>query len=236
MTSLGMMQPYFYPYLGYFALIQRADIWVVFDDCQFIRRGWMDRNRILHPTEGWQYIKLETNKVPIGTPTSKVVIKTSAWADRIVSQLAHYKNRAPYFGTVIDLLTSSTGLETCKLHTLLTSTLESTCNYLGIIFNPIMNSEIAYDRSLIKVPGDWALTAANFLSVDEYINPPGGRDIFDKKQWQSSGIKLKFLTQPIVPYDQHRKGFVEHLSVIDAMMFNSPGEIREIMGKSSIAD
>ena len=60
---LGMMQPYFLPYLGYYALIRATDTWVVFDDTQYIRHGWVDRNRVLHPTEGWQYIKVPVVKI-----------------------------------------------------------------------------------------------------------------------------------------------------------------------------
>lgn len=57
-----MMQPYFFPYLGYYALIQKTDTWVVFDDCQYIRHGWVNRNRILHPNNSWQYITVPIAK------------------------------------------------------------------------------------------------------------------------------------------------------------------------------
>ncbi|MBN2466493.1 WbqC family protein, partial [candidate division WOR-3 bacterium] len=86
------MQPYFFPYLGYFDLIYRTDRWVVFDTAQYIRHGWVNRNRILHPSSGWQYITAPLRQHHRDTPISGVLVKEGRdWRDRVCGQLVHYK-------------------------------------------------------------------------------------------------------------------------------------------------
>ncbi len=79
---LAVMQPYFFPYLGYFALIKKSDHFVIFDTPQFIRHGWIERNRILKPVEGWQYIKVPLVKHSRETAIKDIVIRNSEnWKD-----------------------------------------------------------------------------------------------------------------------------------------------------------
>ncbi len=94
---LGIMQPYFFPYIGYFDLIHQSDRWVVFDTVQFIRHGWVNRNRILHPYDGWQYIALPTRKHAQKTDIKDVLIADREQAfNKILGQLQHYKKKAPF--------------------------------------------------------------------------------------------------------------------------------------------
>ena len=228
---LGMMQPYFLPYLGYYALIHHTDTWVVFDDAQYMRHGWVDRNRVLHPKEGWQYIKVPVVKEPRGTPIFKMVAKPG-WGDRILRQLEHYRKRAPYFAPTMEVLREAFETAPVELDQLLVHVLARTCAYLELPFHPILHSELAYDRARCPEPGDWARVVAQELGMGTYVNPPGGRAIFDPADWDRVGIELQFLTMPEIPYRQLRPGFEPHLSVVDAMMFNAPGHIREMLGQA----
>ena len=95
---LGIMQPYFLPYLGYFDLIRNTDRWIVFDTPQHIRHGWVSRNRILHPTAGWQYILVPLQGHSHKTAIRDILINdASPWRQRILGQLEHYRRRAPHF-------------------------------------------------------------------------------------------------------------------------------------------
>ena len=110
--KLALMQPYFFPYLGYFDIINSVDKWVVFDNAQYIRRGWIHRNRILHPRKGWQYIV-----VPIKKHSHKTVIKDimidneQNWKRKIIRKLQHYKKKAPYFDETIAFVEDCLAIE-----------------------------------------------------------------------------------------------------------------------------
>src|SRR5512140_2804121 len=96
--KLGAMQPYFFPYLGYFELIFLTDQWIVFDISKYIRHGWVNRNRVLHPTQGWVYITVPLQKHSSDTPINHIETKDiEEWRPRLFGQLSHYRRRAPFF-------------------------------------------------------------------------------------------------------------------------------------------
>jgi hypothetical protein len=94
---IAIMQPYFFPYLGYYSLIKESDKFILFDTVQYIRHGWITRNRVLKPIEGWQYIFVPLEKHGITTIINQVRIKNSEnWKDKIIRQLEHYKKKHPF--------------------------------------------------------------------------------------------------------------------------------------------
>src|SRR4051794_3768709 len=99
------MQPYFLPYLGYFALIRATDRFILFDTVPYNRAGWLSRNRVLHPKEGWQYVGVPLKKHAHMAPISEFVTARSEWRFRLLRQLEHYRRTAPYYDAVIQLLT-----------------------------------------------------------------------------------------------------------------------------------
>jgi hypothetical protein len=110
------MQPYFFPYLGYFSLIQNTDKWIVFDEVQFIRHGWIERNRILKPGDGWQYISVPLEKHSRETLIKEIKIRNSEdWKGKILRQLEHYKKIAPYYSDVIEFLNIVFKIETTNI-------------------------------------------------------------------------------------------------------------------------
>jgi len=101
----GIMQPYYFPYAGYISLLKHVDIFVLFDVVQFIHHGWIERNRILKPKEGWQYIQVPLVKHSRETKILDIKIRnTENWQERTFAQLVHYKKRAPHYAHVIELL------------------------------------------------------------------------------------------------------------------------------------
>ena len=116
MIILGIMQPYFFPYLGYFDLINYTDRWIVFDTVQYIRHGWVNRNRILHPKEGWQHIVVPLKKHSRDTTIKDIEIsKEPKWRKRILGQSQHYKKKAPYFYETYQLIEECLTIEECSI-------------------------------------------------------------------------------------------------------------------------
>ena len=235
--KLGIMQPYFFPYIGYFQLINYADKWVVFDVVQFIRHGWINRNRILKPSEGWQYITVPLKKYRRETPIKDILISGETdWQDRIFRQLEHYKKKAPYYSQVLEYLEDCFSTKDTNILDLNIISLKKTCKYLGIKFDYSVFSEMNLEIDPVSHPGEWALKISEALNASEYVNPPGGREIFNKKQFEEANIDLNFLEVNLKEYNQRRSTFEDGLSMIDVMMFNSPEEINEFLDDYSIIE
>lgn len=229
--KLAIMQPYFLPYIGYFSLIMATDEWIVFDSVQFIRHGWIERNRILKPNEGWQYISVPLIKQPLGTLIKNTVIRVEEpWRQKIFRQLEHYHKRAPHYTKVIEFLQESFKYETNSITKLNTHLMECICSYIGIKFSAHIYSEMNLIHDEVTDPGEWALNISKAVNAKQYINPPGGVQLFDKGKFKREGIKLHFLRNNLTPYNQRRPAFEAGLSIIDTMMFCSPEEIKGLVG------
>lgn len=232
--KLGIMQPYFFPYLGYFELIARTDRWVVFDVVQYNAKSWMNRNRILHPTQGWQYINVPVTHAPHGTPIKDIVVKDRAAAlARVLGQLEHYRKRAPHFRDVTEIVRTAFSGTSDRLVDLNVATLAAVCKYLGIGFDYSLCSAMNFQLGDVEHPGQWALEIAKQLGASEYLNPPGGRDIFRPEEWDAAGIKLRFTEMPDFTYGCGPYQFVEHLSILDVLMWNDAATIAQALRKQS---
>jgi len=236
--KLGMMQPYAFPYLGYFQLIHHCDKWVVFDDTQFVRKSWVSRNRILHPepAKQWQYVSIPVHHAPLGTMIKDVKIdRDRGWKDAILGKLSSYR-QAPRYDDVRALVASCLDADRESIAHWNVSALQSVCDYLGINFDYEYSSNLAYDRAAVTHPGQWALETASYLGASDYVNPAGGHEIFRAAEFSARGLGLRFLRPALKPYAQGRDGFVAALSIIDVMMWNRSGQIRDMLDAYAIIE
>lgn len=229
--KIGIMQPYFFPYLGYFSLINNTDRFIIFDTVQFIKHGWIERNRILKPNEGWQYIKVPLKKHNRETLIKDIRINNDDdWRDRIYRQLEHYKKRAPFYSETLAIVKEALNINTESIVKLNVNCLKTISNYIGIDFISDTYSEMNINIEEVNKPDEWALNICKALgNVTEYWNPEGGLDFFDKFKYEESGIEIKFLKMDLKRYSQKRSSFEYGLSIIDVMMFNTPIEINEML-------
>lgn len=230
--KIGIMQPYFFPYLGYFSLINHVDQWVIFDDIQYIEKGWINRNRIIHPTENtWMYITIPVCKHHREEKIKNIQINRSLnFRENILGKLeSSYKKRAPYYYQVMELVKDCFSCQSEYISKYNEKSLKKICEYLGIDFKYQVFSEMNLCLKEIKAPGDWALEISKAVGADEYINPIGGISLFTREKFVQNNIKLAFLEQQFIPYKQKKQTFIEGLSVIDVMMFNSVETIQEYM-------
>ncbi len=222
------MQPYFFPYLGYFSLIQATDRWVVFDTAQYIRRGWVNRNRVLkRGKEDWKYIRIPIVKAPQETSINKIEVDNNDdWRDELIRNLDYYSdNRAPHYEETVAFLRTALMTDERNLATALVRFLAMACEHIGIEHNLEVFSEMPLTIGGVEHAGEWALRIAEALGATTYINAPGGREIFNSHQFASARIELLFLTPRLPPYDQRRPAFVPSLSIIDALMWNSRAKV-----------
>ncbi|MDR0306471.1 MAG: WbqC family protein [Chitinispirillales bacterium] len=230
--KLGIMQPYFLPYIGYFSLIKHVDNFILFDTVQFIRHGWIERNRILKPNKGWQYIQVPLiKKDGRNTLIKDVEINNNEnWQNKILAQLKHYKKKAPNYFKVISLLDDIFSQRYEDIVSLNKVSLEKILLYLGIEKKIKVFSKMDLQIDEVNAPDEWALNVCKAIEgVNEYCNPPGGQGFFDKSKYDKSGIKLKFQKVTLTEYSQNRDKFEAGLSILDVMMFNSADVICEML-------
>jgi hypothetical protein len=234
--KLAIMQPYFFPYLGYFSLIKHTDMFILFDTVQFIRHGWIERNRILKPSEGWQYIKVPLKKHSRETIIKDILIDNDqAWKEKILAQLQHYKKSAPYYLNVIGILKEVFSQEYNSIVDLNLFSLNVVCNYLKIKTPIEIYSKMNLVIEQVNAPDEWALNICKSMKVvTEYWNPPGGKSFFHKEKYMKEGIDLKFHEMKLIEYDQKRNKFEGNLSIIDVMMFNSREKIQEMLDQYTL--
>jgi hypothetical protein len=233
--KLAIMQPYFFPYLGYFSLIKSADRFIIFDTPQFIRHGWIERNQILNFKSENLYIKVPLNKNSLGTPINEMTINNNLdWRKKIYAQLVVYKKKAPFYKEVIRLIEDIFRIETFSIVELNKVALMKVCNYLNI-HTPISTySSMDIEIEEVKSPDEWALNICKALNAKSYINPKGGQSFFDIQKFVNEGVDISFLHSSAPPYVQLGQEFIPFLSIIDVMMFNDVEVIADMLDKYTI--
>lgn len=230
--TLAVMQPYFFPYLGYWQLIASSDEFVFFDVVQYNKKSWMNRNRILHLNEnkGFQYITLPVTKHAHGSLIKDILINNDLkWKEEILGKLTIYRNlNAPYYQEVKDLIERIFSLDHKRLIDMSISSTEAVLGYLELKFKYKLASEINFDKRLINEADDWALSICKHLGYRKYINPYGGFEIFDEEKYKENNVNIVFLKPDPIIYNQSSQDeFQPNLSIIDLMMFNDKHKVRD---------
>ena len=229
--NLGIMQPYFFPFIGYFQLMNQVNTWVILDDVQFVNKGWVNRNRILHPDhqKEWQYITLPIDRRHRFINIKNIKLKDHSWKTAVLRKLAVYKKNAPYYTETIDFLESLFDkLQTLNLSKILEESLKTTACLLGITPSFYKQSELPDFSGSVGHPGQWALRISEYFRASTYINPEGGAEIFREYEFKKSNINLKFFRPNIAHYDQNRHNFIPRLSIIDIIMWNGLYETQKM--------
>jgi hypothetical protein len=224
--TVAIMQPYFLPYIGYFQLIQAADKFVIYDNIQYTKKGWINRNRILQNGQD-EYISL-----PLKKDSDYLNVDQRALADTFLEEqknalrkLASLYRKAPHFHTAFPLIEGIYRFEEKNLFRFLLHSVQSVCGYLGVKTEFVVSSTLDIDHSLRSEEKVIALCKA--LNASAYLNPIGGTGLYSREQFEQQGLELRFIKSALVEYPQFGHPFVPWLSILDVMMFNSVEDIRE---------
>lgn len=234
--KVAIMQPYFMPYIGYLSLIKHTDLFILFDTVQFIRHGWIERNRILKQNEGWLYIHVPLIKNNNRATLIKdcFIDNSQDWKSKIFAQLQPYKKTAPHYFKVLNLITEIFSRDYKDIVSLNKSCLEFICTYLGFSKELPVFSEMGLEIEVAHEPDEWALNICKALQDKEkihYFNPIGGLAFFDKNKYILNDIEISFQKMELDHYDQKRLCFEAGLSILDVLMFNSTEEINVMLDK-----
>lgn len=226
--KVAIMQPYFFPYIGYFQMMNAVDEFVVYDNIEFTKKGWINRNRILVNNSD-AYITLTVKK---DSDYLNIVERSLAdtWPDerkKMLNRISESYRKAPYFKDVFPLMESCILYNETNLFKFILNSLKLTKDYLDIKTKLIISSSINIDHSLKSEKK--VIAICNALKCDNYINPIGGLELYDKSEFKSKGIELQFIKAQNVNYKQFNNEFIPWLSIIDVMMFNSKEQIKKYL-------
>ena len=218
------MQPYLFPYVGYIQLINAVDEFVIYDDVQYIVRGWINRNNILLNGEG-KLFTVSLDNSSANKLINEIEIKDDFEKLRKTISLAYAK--APHKDAVLDLVDRIFAYPDKNLARFIYNSLSVINEYLGIQTKLIYSSELEKDNEL---KGQYKIMAiCKLLEATNYINPSGGQEIYDRDYFEANNIDLKFIKTDFVEYRQLGNDFIPGLSILDVMMFNSPEEVKQML-------
>lgn len=220
------MQPYFMPYIGYFQLINEVDKFVIYDDIEYTKKGWINRNRTLKNGEP-VYISLPLKKDSDYLHVNQRVL-SSTWdkdKSKLLNQIKGNYIKAPFFKEVFPLVEKIVNFESLNLFEFIFHSVKELCIVLGIETKFIVSSSLDIDTSLKAQ--DKVLNICKTLGAAQYINPIGGIELYSKDVFLESNIALNFIQSKMFTYKQFESEFCPWLSIIDVMMFNSVEKVRE---------
>ena len=225
--KLAIMQPYFFPYIGYFQLINAVDKFIFYNDVNFIKGGWINRNRILIHGKA-HYITVQLKNASSYRLISETEFKDSN--NVILKTININYKKAPFFNEAWQIIEDSFNVKTNMISELAINTIKSVCNYLKIdkVFE---FSDLHYTKTKDLNREKRILKICQLNNADTYINPIGGMELYNKQDFEKEGIELKFLKTKDIVYKQFNYEFVPNLSIIDVMMFNSKEEIKSMLNE-----
>ena len=224
--TLAIMQPYLFPYIGYWQLINSVEMFVIYDDVNYIKQGYINRNSILSNGKS-QIITLEL----IGASSNKIIkeIEVGNNREKLLKTIKQNYTKAPYFVTVYSIIENILNQNEKDLANFIGYSLEKISNYLEIDTKFIYSSEIKKDN-ILKAQ-DKVLEICKILKANKYINAIGGQELYSKEIFKENDIELNFLKTELVEYKQFKNDFVSYLSIIDILMFNSKDEIKNMLDR-----
>lgn len=227
--KLGIMQPYLFPYIGYFQLIQTVDQFLVYDDVKWIKSGWINRNRILlHGNPHYFTLPLRKGSASLNINQRFLSENIEEQKKRIMRQITEGYQKAPLFDTVFPLITECLSCEERNASAFIVNALRVCCAYLGINTPFVLSSEL--DKQNDLQGQDKILDMNKLMGATSYINPIGGIELYDKARFAEQGLELSFIKTRNVEYDQRSKqDYVPFLSIIDVMMFNTQSEVMDML-------
>lgn len=227
------MQPYFFPYIGYFQLMNVVDEFVVYDNIEFTKKGWINRNRILvNGRDSFITIPLKKDSDYLDVRDRYLADSWSSERVKMLNRIKASYRKAPLFEAVYPLVEKCICFEDANLFNFILNSLNQVKEYLDIQTSFIVSSTIPIDHALKADKKVQAICKAR--NADTYVNPIGGIQLYIKDEFKNEGIDLHFIKANDFDYKQSNNEFVPWLSIIDVMMFNSKETITKILTQYSL--
>lgn len=234
--TLGVMQPYLFPYLGYFQLIHAVDRFVLYDDVTYIKQGWVNRNQVSVAGKPLLFT------LPLKGASSHTLIRElmvdpaqyRPWRTKFLRTVGQAYARAPHAPEVLALLDSALPEEATRLAAVLAGSIRAVLQRVGCTTELVEGAAHYHNAHLHGQERILDICAQEHAST--YVNAPGGRALYDHTLFAERGVSLRFIEPRLEPYPQSGGPFMPGLSIIDVMMYNAPEQLRDLMNQSTIDD
>jgi hypothetical protein len=235
MMKLAIMQPYFFPYIGYFQLIAAVDVFVVYDDVQYIKNGWINRNQILlNKRASWITLPVERGHLHDNINQRHFVNYKQACV-KILNQLYAAYRKAPCFREANSLIESLLMLKGDNVAGTLKRQLEELSRCLDFSTKFINSADLKQPEAALDGQ-DRVIEICRAMKASEYYNAIGGIPLYDPAAFAQSGITLRFLQPRHTTYKQFDHPFVPNLSLIDVLMFNRLEQVNRMLLEFDLLD
>ncbi len=227
MKSLAIMQPYFMPYLGYFQLVESVDQFVFLDDVNFIKKGWINRNRILCD-ESEHLFSIPLTAASQNKRINEISLALEPrWIRKFFGTLQRAYQHAPYYDTTTKILSSCLEMPHQNIGQLARHSIISVAEYVGLSTKFVLSSAKYQNTHLTGE--DRILDICLQEQATHYLNPGSGQNLYSAESFLQHNVELRFLAPRLTPYPQSSTEFIPGLSVIDAMMHNAPAALQQLM-------
>lgn len=232
----AIMQPYIFPYIGYYQLVHAVDNFVILDDVNFIMRGWINRNNILLNSKAHLF------SIPLDKPSqNKLICDTKLNfpikdREKLLRTIQMAYKKAPYYKNFYPIFEDIILYENDDLTSFIHNSFLKTFGYLGIKVEILRSSEIEKDNSLRAE--ERIIELCKKLGADTYVNLLGGKSLYSHDNFTKKNINLKFVNTLFekINYKQYNSDFIANLSFLDVTMFNSKDEIQKILKEYELID
>lgn len=241
--KIGIMQAYFFPYIGYFQLIDASDEFILYEHVAFRKKSWITKNRILDkgrklPVE----IRIPVIKKCSHKNISQIEISGSNWKRPLLKMIYYNYKRAAYFKEVYPLIENCIQIDTSSLHDYNSAIINEICNYLDLKTNIKYKNEefLKLEVSLLNEVNIKEVKSLRIVEICKqqkahtYINPAGGIELYDKAYFKKNNLSLYFINTKEYSYNQFNMEYTPHLSIIDVLMHNGKEGTKKMIKNYSL--
>lgn len=227
--KVSIMQPYFFPYIGYFQLIANSDVFVIYDDVNFIKKGWINRNTILVNNVPYLF-SMPLQNVSQNKHINQIFISDlDKWKRDLLKTISSSYKKAPFYHDVYPIIDKIISFDELNLALYIQNSIQNLSAYLNLKTKFLMSSEIVKNNDLKGE--NKIIDICIQLGATQYINAIGGIELYTQENFQVKNIDLKFIKSENIVYQQFKNEFKPWLSIIDVLMFNSVEDTRMLLNK-----
>jgi hypothetical protein len=231
--KIAIMQPYFMPYIGYWQLMNYADKFIIYDKIEYTKKGWINRNRILlNGSDALFTLPLKKGSDFESIHEKKLANNFHIEKQKIIRRIEGAYRKSPNYNDGMELVSRIFSYQTESLFEFIYKSIELTREYLGIDTELIISSSLPINEQLSSQ--ERVIEICKTVKASEYINPIGGVNLYNEKDFLDSGVKLYFQKVGDVVYDQSCVNYVPNLSIIDVIMFNTTEQVKAYLFNMSV--
>lgn len=222
--KLGIMQPYFLPYMGYWQLIATVDEFIVYDTVKYTKKGWINRNRFYLNGQDEMFslpLKADSDALDVNARS----IADNFDPDKLLRQFKGAYQKAPYYAENFPVIETILGYSGRNLFSYIYHSIEQMCAYLGIT-TPLRKASDLPTAAPDAKGQDRVIKICKSAGATEYINPIGGLELYQRQAFAKQGLGLKFIKSRPLNYVCFGQPCLPHLSVLDVLMFNSREQVK----------